>query len=282
MDNDLLWIRIIITTRDNFSEDIDLVVIRSPEENDNQLKKKIKTITKVVSDRLPEINIDGITQKMGMNRKTAHSYPKAFKGDYGQVRDLVIVEATWLGYFEPYTNSTINSFIYDMMLKTGQQQMAEEFGLTPFKVQVLDARRTLCEKIMSLVRFSYGDNPIDELKSKVRHTYDLHQLLKQEDIFTFFNSSEFERMFLKVAQDDVESYRNNNEWLRHHPNKAIIFSELEYTWQKLKETYTSSFRNMVYGTLPAEGLILATLIQIKERLSKISWEVKFKTFPKKY
>lgn len=267
---------------ERFSEDIDLVVIRSPEENDNQLKKKIKTITKVVSDRLPEINIDGITQKMGMNRKTAHSYPKAFKGDYGQVRDLVIVEATWLGYFEPYRNSTINSFIYDMMLKTGQQQMAEEYGLTPFKVQVLDTRRTLCEKIMSLVRFSYGDNPIDELKSKVRHTYDLHQLLKREDIFTFFNSSEFERMFLKVAQDDVESYRNNNEWLRHHPNKAIIFSELEYTWQKLKETYTSSFRNMVYGALPAEGLILATLIQIKERLSKISWEVKFNTFPKKY
>jgi len=29
LDNDLLWIRIIITTRDNFSEDIDLVQIKA-------------------------------------------------------------------------------------------------------------------------------------------------------------------------------------------------------------------------------------------------------------
>jgi hypothetical protein len=30
----------------------------------------------------------------------------------------------------------------------------------------LEPIRTLCEKIMSLVRFSYGENPVDDLKKK--------------------------------------------------------------------------------------------------------------------
>ena len=42
-----------------------------------------------------------VTHKVGMSRKTAHKYSKEFTGDYGQIRDVIIVEATWLGYFEP-------------------------------------------------------------------------------------------------------------------------------------------------------------------------------------
>jgi hypothetical protein len=77
---------------------------------------KIKTISDVVSAVLPEVDIEGLTQKMGMNRKTAHTYNKEFKGSYGQVRDVIIVEANWLGYFEPYTTKQLNSFVGEMML----------------------------------------------------------------------------------------------------------------------------------------------------------------------
>lgn len=83
---------------ERFSEDIDLVVLRNEGESNNQLTNKIREISRVVKNVLPEINIDGLTQKKGMNRKTAHSYTKEFQGDYGQVRDAIVVEATWLGY----------------------------------------------------------------------------------------------------------------------------------------------------------------------------------------
>jgi len=33
-----------------------------------------------------------------MIRKTAHSYEKRFDGDFGQVKDTIIVEPTWFGY----------------------------------------------------------------------------------------------------------------------------------------------------------------------------------------
>lgn len=146
---------------------------------------------------LPEVAIEGLTQKMGMNRKTAHSYTKQFQGDYGQVRDVIVVEATWLGYREPYTTKTVGSFVGNMMLSSGQTALAEANGLLPFELFVLEPTRTICEKIMSLVRFSYGENAINDLKKKVRHTYDLHQLLQQKEFSDFFDSTAFSLMLLK-------------------------------------------------------------------------------------
>ncbi|HMR90268.1 MAG TPA: nucleotidyl transferase AbiEii/AbiGii toxin family protein [Saprospiraceae bacterium] len=259
---------------ERFSEDIDLVVLRRDGESNNKLTTKIRTISDVVNAVLPELNIEGLTQKMGMNRKTAHSYNKEFKGDYGQVRDAIVVEATWLGYYEPYTTKSIVSFVGEMMLDNQQSEIAKENGLLPFDLLVLEPIRTICEKIMSLVRFSYCENPIDDLKKKIRHTYDLHQLLKQAVFLKFFRSTAFDEMLLKVANDDVASFRNNNKWLNYHPIEALIFNDLENVWNELKTIYNGDFKNLVYGELPKEDEILETLKMIQERLKAISWTIK--------
>ena len=183
---------------ERFSEDIDLVVLRREGETDSKLKTKLKAVSTVVESTLPEVTIEGITHKMGMNRKTAHSFNKTFEGNYGQVRDVIILESTWLGYYEPYTTKSIVSFVGNMMLNNGQIEIATENGLLPFDLLALEPIRTICEKIMSLVRFSYGENPLDDLKKKIRHTYDLHQLLKQEEFINFFHSKNFDDMLLKV------------------------------------------------------------------------------------
>ncbi len=258
---------------ERFSEDIDLVVLRHEGESNNKLTNKIRKISRVVADVLPEVEIPELTQKMGMNRKTAHTYAKEFNGNYGQVRDVIVVEATWLGYFEPFTTKTISSFVGSMMLNNGQQDIAAANGLLPFELLVLQPTRTICEKIMSQVRFSYGENPIDDLKKKVRHMYDLHQLLQQREFSDFLDSMAFEEMLLKVANDDVASYKNSNEWLIHHPNEALVFKDLENVWHELKSVYNSDFKNLVYGTLPDEQDILSTLQRIRKRLATISWNI---------
>jgi hypothetical protein len=259
---------------ERFSEDIDLVVMRREGETDSKLKSKLKAISAVVETALPEVTIEGITHKMGMNRKTAHSYNKEFKGDYGQVRDAIILESTWLGYYEPYTTKSIISLVGQMMMDNKQPDIAKENGLLPFDLLALEPIRTICEKIMSLVRFSYGENPMDDLKKKIRHTYDLHQLLKQDVFSEFFHSTAFDEMLLKVANDDVASFRNNNKWLNHHPNEALIFKDLENVWNELKTIYNGDFKNLVYGVLPKEEAVLETLKMIQERLKTISWTIK--------
>jgi hypothetical protein len=84
-------------------------------------------------------------------------------------------------------------------------------------------------------------------------------------------------MFLKVANDDVASFKNNNQWLAYHPNEALIFKDLKNVWSELKVIYNGDFKNLVYGELPKEEAILKTLKMIKERLNFISWTIKIET-----
>ena len=86
---------------ERFSEDIDLVVLRNDGESGNSLTRKIRSISIVVDEVLPEIEKEGLTRKSGRLRKTAHEYPIAFKGDFGQVRDFLVVEASMLGILNP-------------------------------------------------------------------------------------------------------------------------------------------------------------------------------------
>jgi hypothetical protein len=259
---------------DRFSEDIDLVIVRRNGENDNQMKSKLKTICDLVSVKLPEVEIPGITNKRGMNRKTAHSYGKEFKGDFGQVRDVIVLETSWLGHPEPYTQKELQSYIGEMIFQTEQDKLAREYGMVPFQINILEPVRTICEKIMSLVRFSYSENPVDNLKQKIRHTYDLHKLLSQEEYSDFFNSEEFEWLLNRVANDDVASYKNNNQWLVHHPNDALIFRELDAVWTELVPVYNGDFKRLVFGTLPDPELVIGSLHRIKDRLAGIAWTIK--------
>jgi len=259
---------------ERFSEDIDIVLLKQGDESSNQLKNKLKKITKIVSAKIPEIEITGITNKKGMIRKTAHNYPKVFDGLFGQIRDNLIIEATWLGSFEPYEKGEVSSLIYEMMIEKNQAQIAEKYDLKPFEVNVLSPKRTFCEKIMSLVRFSHTQNPIEDLNNKIRHIYDLNQLLKNKEIKHFFNTNEFDTLLVSVANDDLLSFKTGNEWLKIHPTEAIIFKDSANIWEKLKTTYFSTFSKLVYGELPKETEIRETLEIITKRMKKIEWKIK--------
>lgn len=237
----------------------------------SERKRMLKAVTGKVAEIMEEVHEEGITQKKGMNRKTAHEYRKVITGELGQVRDKVIVEATWLGHYEPYTTASIHSFLYDVMMATGQEAVIEQYQLQPFIVRVLSVERTLCEKIMSLIRFSYDVNPIQALRMKIRHTYDLHKLLGSREVLQFFESPDFDAMLNRVGVDDVESYRNANGWLFRHPKEAIVFSQVDKVWPQLQETYAIDFKRLVYGQLPDSELVHATLQQISDRLQSIVW-----------
>jgi hypothetical protein len=82
-----------------------------------------------------------------------------------------------------------------------------------------------------------------------------------------------DKMLLRVAQDDVASYRNNNKWLINHPNYALIFSQLEKVWKKLEPVYNGDFKNLGYGELPNQESVLRICVMIKKRLRDIAWSI---------
>lgn len=256
---------------ERFSEDIDLVMIRQESDGNSVMERKVKKPSKVLEAYIPQIEVNGLTHKMGMLRKTVHQYKKQLAGDFGQVRDVIVLEASYLGRYEPFYTTTINSYIGEMIHEVGQQELAKEYGMTPFEVQVMHEHRTICEKIMSLVRFSYGTNPTQQLKDKIRHTYDIHQLLTIETVNAFFESVAFDEMMRNVAEDDRLSFKTENEWLDKHPKDALIFFKTEEVWEALKTTYTLDFARLVYGELPAEKDIFSTLQKVGERLKSIKF-----------
>lgn len=82
---------------------------------------------------IPEVEIAGTTNKKGMIRKTAHKYEKiGLSGIYGQVKETIILEATWLGTSDPHIHLPISSYITDMMVAAGQEIIVEQYALAPF------------------------------------------------------------------------------------------------------------------------------------------------------
>jgi len=161
-----------------------------------------------------------------------------------------------------------------MMEATEQNDLIEEYNMHPFTVRVLSLERTLCEKIMSLVRFSRSETPFADLANKIRHIYDVHLLLQSPDVNTFFKSNDFNKMMITVGKDDFISYKNDNEWLLEHPSTALIFNEPDKVWEKIGNTYRKAFSEFVFGTLPSEDLIIDSIKMISERLKLIKgWKV---------
>jgi len=259
---------------ERFSEDIDIVVKRKEGESDNQMKNKIKKITNLVSEIIPETEVEGLTNKKGNIRKTVHNYSKLYKDDFGIVRENLVIEATWLGNYEPNIKKHVKSYIYDMMIEKGQLEIIKEYDLNPFAVQVLSMERTFCEKIMSLVRFSRTQNPVADLRNKIRHIYDINQMFsKSEEIRQFLETDLFDDMLLKVGRDDIKSFKNNKDWVYEHPSQAIIFLETERIWKNLSQEYNQKFKDLVTGEFPEDILLIETLNTVSDRLKRVEWNL---------
>jgi len=81
-------------------------------------------------------------------------------------------------------------------------------------------------------------------------------------------------MLLKVAQDDVKSFRNNNQWLVHHPNEAYFFSKIDEVFIELSSVYIEEFRPLVYGQLPEIESIKNSMLFLRSRIERIKWTIK--------
>jgi len=259
---------------ERFSEDIDLVVITTEKDGSNAIKKKLKLVTEAVKE--PLVNVPGhlVENKKGKIRKLVYSYDKSgMDGAFGHVRDEIVVEVSSYGSPHPSSTIEIHSMITGLIASTGNVDLITKYELEPFKVIVLDIERTFCEKVISLVRFSYTEDPVKDLADKVRHTYDLHQLLKLDKINDFLSSEDFSKMLNQVGKDDDKAIPNDKEWLSHHPIEALIFNDLDGVWNKIKSTYNSSFKELLTGELPDEKDVLKSLNAIKSRVEEIKWEL---------
>ena len=252
---------------ERFSEDIDLAA-RTRDMGDSRRKNLIKAVEKTITQDLVYQEGHPLESKHGRFRKTAHAFPTQTKAaEWGQVADTILVEINALTDPEPATLMPIASLVHDFLGTTARAELIEEFELAPFDVLVLSVERTLCEKIMGLVRAGYEDNAVDDFRRRIRHFYDIVMIVRQPAYRDFIANDDFIRLLEEVKAADRASMPNAEVWLDPPLADAMVFAQTEYLWQNIKSEFHGSFKDMVYGNdLPSDSDVLAALNTIKSSI----------------
>ena len=252
---------------ERFSEDIDLAA-RTRDMGDSRRKNLIKAVEKTITQDLVYQEGHPLESKHGRFRKTAHAFPTQTKAaEWGQVADTILVEINALADPEPATLMPIASLVHDFLATTERADLIEKFELAPFDILVLSVERTLCEKIMGLVRAGYEDNAVDDFRRRIRHFYDIVMILHQPVYREFVTSEAFLRLIEDVKVADKLSMPNAAVWLDPPVTDAKVFADTEALWQAIKSEFHGSFKDMVYGDeLPSDDDVLEALSTIKTAL----------------
>lgn len=250
---------------DRFSEDVDLAI-------NNKMpagvtKKLLKNVEAAISvDLVARPDNSG---KSGLKRTTIHDYAKMVEDDGGRdVSEGVKLEITAYSQTHPCKYMPVESYIAHALRQKGRDDLVLQFQMQPFEVKTLGLERTFTEKVMALIKYSSSQDSTVRLRDKIRHIYDLHQILTKSDEMIFFLQSDYFFDILRsVTADDRTNKTSNLEWLDRPFGSCQLFGNTEETWASLESVYFSKLEKIVIGELPPPAEIIAAIKLIGERLN---------------
>lgn len=248
---------------DRFSSDIDVAVLANGM-NGNQIKALISKVNKGMTKGIPETDIPGKTSKGSRYRKTYHSYKSTLIEKDSRMQLLgnyVIVEINSFANPFPYVRLTIESFITKFLRETDKEELIEKWDMAPFELNVLDKRRTVCEKLVSLLRFSFTRQPIEGLKEKIRHFYDLHALSNDLECCTYLNS-DYVSDLKELWKHDQAVFDIPEGWQGHDIEDAPLLKNFPQLWKELSTQYSNELGQLAYRPIPLPE-------EIEKSISKI-------------
>lgn len=258
-----------------FSEDIDLAILKTEDMSGNQITNKIKGTEKTVSVGL-EYFQHPLEEKKGRNRRTFYHYTKAIKDEsFGKVKDHIQLEINAFTQPVPYEKKVIQSYIGQFLATKGFDEIIKPFGLESFEVNVLTRQRTVFEKLLSLVRLSYDGS--EKVRGKIRHFYDIHQLLNQTDLTGKILIEDNFKILEWVMQDDAANGIFSGDWLEKPLGESPLLKDFDSFWREIETTYTSELGQLVWGELPKPTLVIASFREIKDFLELFDNAAKNKT-----
>jgi len=251
---------------DRFSEDIDIAMIN---ENltGNALKTKIRSVEKEITTDLVEIIEPEITSKGSMFRKSVFQYPVVTPNRLSSgTPKRIIIEINSFANPYPYAKQTITSFIAEFLNVINRKEAIEEYGLLPFSINVLDKSRTMVEKLVSLIRFSFDENPVKAVASKIRHFYDLYFLANDDQSKAYLHSDNFKRDFVELYSHDQQTFDTPLGWQGKSVEQSPLITDFPSLWDKLKETYRSELSQLAFSSIPDEKDVAESFIEVTKSI----------------
>lgn len=232
-----------------FSEDVDIAIIKAAGKSGNEIKNIIRSVEKEITSELKEMNLEGITSKGSRFRKSIFEYSSI---DTKYQNNRLIVEINSFANPFPYQQCTIKSFIYDFLKATNNLKYIEQYSLQPFTINVLKKEQTLLEKLVSLIRFSYADEVIPSISTKIRHFYDLYYLMNDSECSKFIKSTNFKKRFLEILKHDKEIFDEPENWQSKQLTESPLITDFINIWERLKETYNTELSALAFSEIPGE------------------------------
>ncbi len=254
-----------------FSEDIDVAVINADELSQGQLKRLIHHAAHSMSEGLEPVTDDPSTRKTSAYYKQLYTFPTTTKG-FGALpirEGQILVEINSFANPYPFVPVVIHSFIYEYLQGLEQfRYLIDEFGLQPFTLNVLDKRRTMLEKTVSLLRFSFAEDS-EKLASKIRHFYDLYFLMQDAECQKYLESEQFTKEFRELYAHDQESFDYPKGWNRQPHTASPLLMDFEAVWEQLRKTYETKIPPLAYvQPIPAASAASEAFKHIVAKLSK--------------
>jgi len=245
-----------------FSEDIDIALL-DEKLTGNALKTKIRKIEKIITADLTEIEEQGVTHKGSMYRKSLFQYPSNINSRLvNNVQKRIIVEINSFANPYPFVKQKISSFIAEFLTATNQADAVQEYGLQQFLLNILDKRRTMLEKLVSLIRFSFAENPSRELAKKIRHFYDLYYLAKDEECAKYLQSFEFQKNLSELLIRDQQEFDEPQDWQTKAIKYSPLITDFPNLWTNLRSIYQNELTPLAFSKIPSEKLIEESFMKI--------------------
>lgn len=246
-----------------FSEDIDIAVVNADSFSGNQLKMLIKRLSKDMASDMEEKVIDGVTSKGSRFYKAVYLYPNLVGLTSSAVKaGQLLIEINTYANPYPYMKQEVSSFISDYLTSINRQDLIEQYGLKPFSINVLDKRRTLAEKLISLIRFSFEDDIGKSIASKIRHFYDLHYLANDKECSNYMQSAEFQNDLTELLIHDQQEFDKPAGWQSKAIKDSPLFHEFPILWSNLRLTYESELTPLAFSEIPDEKLVAESFVKI--------------------
>jgi hypothetical protein len=247
-----------------FSEDIDIAVIDADSFSGNQLKMLIKRLAKDMTSNMEEIILPGVTSKGSRFYKSIYAYPTIIEQRTSatvKTGQLLIEINTYANPY-PYVKQEITSFITEYLIAANQKEAIEQYALQPFFLNVLDKRRTVVEKLVSLIRFSFSEDTTKALASKIRHFYDLYYLINDLECSIYIQSPDFQKDLSKLLAHDQQEFDDPKGWQTQIITNSPLIINFPALWESLRSTYQTELTNLAFIAIPNEKLVAENLIKV--------------------
>lgn len=253
-----------------FSEDVDVAIADADSMSGNQLKTLIKRLAKSMTSGLEEITMDGVTSKGSRYYKAVYRYDAnptftntaSLKVEPMKIGQLMVEINSFANPY-PYVSCKIGSFLGMFLRDIGRVDLVKQYELDDFSLNVLDKNRTLAEKLVSLIRFSLSDNYKFDLPSKIRHFYDLHYLLLEEECRLYLQSTSFKQDFSNLLQHDREEFEKPYGWRDKNIGDSVLFLDFARFWDSmLLPVYNRELKNIAYKEVPTPKEVATSIRKI--------------------